>query len=111
MTLKAAVSPAESLTNFRSRVNLPEASTSPVEVLLGVEEEDGAAVDGKVQLRVEVAGAVVGQEGQLVPELAVRHKPILAIVHNSSPLRRSEGCHLVQMVSLLSKWTHVGVTI
>ena len=61
MTLKAAVSPAESLTNFRSRVNLPEASTSPVEVLLGVEEEDGAAVDEKSQLHVEVAVAVVGQ--------------------------------------------------
>ena len=52
-------------------------STSPVEVLRPEGEGDVrgagvvvqvAAVDGKVQLRVEVAGAVVGQEDQLVPD-------------------------------------------
>ena len=63
---------AESLTNFRSRVNLPEASTSPVEVLLGVgrEAEEGVSVDEKGRRHVEVPGAVVGEEGQLVPVVA-----------------------------------------
>ena len=69
MTLKAAVSPAESLTNFRSRVNLPEASTSPVEVLLkggeGVGREaevdvEGASVE-QGRLHVEVGLGGVGQ--------------------------------------------------
>ena len=66
------MSPADSLTNFRSRVNLPEASTSPVEVLLleGVdvegEAEEDAAVVAKGRLGVEVTVAAVVQEGQLV---------------------------------------------
>ena len=55
---------------------MPEASTSPVEVLLleGVdvegEAEEDAAVVAKGRLRVEVTLAAVVQEGQLVPEVA-----------------------------------------
>ena len=69
MTLKAAVSPAESLTNFRSRVNLPEASTSPVEVLrsdvegVGRGSEEVAAVDEVGRLLVS---AVVQVQGHVV---------------------------------------------
>ena len=50
------------------------------------EAEEGAAVDAKGRLRVEVTLAAVVQEGQLVPEVAGKslHKPIWrnsSIVH------------------------------
>ena len=79
MTLKAAVSPAVSLTNFRSRVNLPEASTSPVEVLLEGGEEvgreaevEGASVDEEGRAHVEVGGGRVQVlQPVLVPDVGV----------------------------------------